>query len=90
MKVRDFMRINNPVKLEGLKIRTPKSVVGYIFSIGNCVVFLNNVPGNSTDRGRLFPQVLSKDEDIKNWDIVGDDIRCNCDSLIGHKYIIND
>jgi hypothetical protein len=89
-KVKDlFKQINNP-KLEGLKVRTPKLVVGYIFSLGNCIVFLNNVSGSSTDRGRLFPQIISKNEDLKEWEIVGDNVACNCDVLTQHKYIVND
>jgi hypothetical protein len=89
MKVKEFIVRSNSPKLEGLKVRTPKLVVGYIFSIGNNVVFLNNVAGDQINNARLFPQVVGDNKDVYNWDIVGDDVPINCDQLTSHKYIMN-
>lgn len=90
MKVREFTKAYGNPKLEGLKVRTPKAVVGYIFSLGNCIVFLNNTYDRPLNDGRLYPQIVAKDEDIQNWDIVSDEVACNCDVLVQHKYIMNE
>jgi hypothetical protein len=77
-------------KLHGLKVRTSKNVVGFIYSIGDHTVFLNNVSGEHKNGGQLYPQILMKDEDILNWEIASDTAPCNCDVLIQHRYIMND
>lgn len=88
MRVKDYLAHNRINKLEGLKIRTPKLVVGYIFSVSNTVVYLSPVNGQSNPNGRLFPQVINKREDIYNWEVVNPDTPCNCDVLVQHKYIM--
>ena len=89
MKVKDYLNAQKSSKLEGLKVRTPKLVVGYIFSVGNCIVFLNNVLGTVLPDGRLYPQIVACNEDIQNWDIVGENVACNCDILTSQKYTFN-
>jgi len=88
MRVKEYLSVNKVNTLEGLKIRTPKLVVGYIFSVSDTVVYLNTVPGKRTDNGRLFPQVINKREDIYDWEVVNPDIPCNCDILTQHRYIM--
>lgn len=89
MKIKEYLNKSPKAKLEGLKVRSTNSVVGYITSIGNCIVFLNNNADGQTDRGRLYPQIIMKDEDILAWDIVDEKIACNCDILTNHKNTIH-
>lgn len=87
MKVKDLSP-NKPLK--GLKMRTKKGVIGYYFSTFDTGIFFNDVQGESTDKGKLFPQILMKPDDILQWDIMDDYIPTNCDSLISLKHTIND
>lgn len=82
--------------LKGKKVRSPKGVIGYFASMGNCVVLLSKVAHNITpeegkkDETLLYPQVVEKNEDILNWDVIeSEDVFVNCADLISHKYIFN-
>lgn len=89
-KVRDVVKDHKDhKKLHGLKVRTKKNVVGFVFSIGQSVVFLNN-NSEKTNQGQLYPQIVLKDEDIMDWEIASDNAPCNCDMLKDHKYTFND
>lgn len=88
MRVRQFMTLNKISKFEGLKVRTPKLVVGYIFSVANNVIYLCPSMDNKADKGRLFPQVVNSKEDVYEWEVVKADIPCNCAELTQHRYIM--
>lgn len=91
-----LMKIKNlpqGTKLEGLKVKTAKGVIGYYINEGVCIVFLATTPKpkipieGRTDETRLYPQIVSKQEDIQEWDVITDDkILVNCKDLTSHKY----
>lgn len=81
--------VGSETELKGLKLRTPKGVVGYYFSRFSGGVLFNAVPGENAVE-RLFPQVAAKIKDVLNWEIVGDGVRVNCDSLTSLKYTVNE
>jgi len=83
--------------LVGLKVKTVRGVIGYYNQGGNCMVFLSPskdmdmvVTESKRDETRLYPQIVEKDEDVLEWEIIdNEDIKCNCQDLTSHKHIIN-
>lgn len=95
MRIKDLPldQRNNPI---GLKVRTAKGVIGFYNQGGHCVVFLSNSKENmlvteaKRDENRLYPQIVEKDEDVLEWEVIDNDsIKCNCQDLTGHRHIIN-
>ena len=84
---------DNPI---GLKVKTSKGVIGFYNQGGHCVVFLSPskdymvVTEAKRDETRLYPQIVEKDEDILEWEVIDNDsIRCNCQDLTSHRYTVN-
>ena len=69
-------------QLDGLKVKTPKGVVGYWKSQWNKGVWLSD--GKST---QIYPQFVDDLSDALEWEITKDDI--NCDKLTDLKYTDN-
>jgi hypothetical protein len=97
MRIKDLPE-DKKADLVGLKVKTPKGVVGYFNQSGNCVIFLSSIPDVSMvveskkDENRLYPQIVEKDEDILEWEVIDvekNDIKCNCQVLTGHRHIVN-
>lgn len=89
-KVKDLKKGS---KLNGLKLRSPKGVIGYYMGQGNNVIYLGITPEpikpveGKKDETRLYPQIVEKQEDIMDWDVIENkDIRVNCGDLTSHKY----
>jgi hypothetical protein len=92
MKVRDLPK---ETKLDGLKLRSPKGVIGYYMGEGHCIVYLGITPEPIEaieargDETRLYPQIINDNQDIKEWDVITDkDVRVNCADLVSHKYTL--
>ena len=69
--------------LQGIKIKTPKGVVGYWKSQWKKGVWLNKTP---SDR-RMYPQFVDDLKDCLEWEVTEDDV--NCDNLTDLIHIDN-
>lgn len=63
---------NHKGNLEGLKVKTPKGVVGFWKSQWQQGVWFSD--GEST---RIYPQFVDDLKDCLEWEITNDDINCN-------------
>jgi len=96
MRIKD-LPIDQRNNLIGLKVRTARGVIGFVNQSGHCVIFLSSskdvnmmVAEAKKDENRLYPQIIEKDEDVLEWEIVkNDDVKCNCQELTSHKHIVN-
>lgn len=80
MKIKELPKGTN---LGGLKVKTPKGVIGYWKSQWGAGVWLSD--GKTT---RIYPQFVDKLEDVLEWDVDVTD-KINCDKLTDLKYIDN-
>lgn len=81
MKIKDLEKGQS---LGGIKVKTPKGVVGYWKSQWNKGVWLSD--GNST---RIYPQFVNQLTDCFEWDIASDTDKVNCHIRTEMGYIDN-
>lgn len=65
-------------RLEGLKVRTKRGVVGYIQSIGKNFVMLNTNPKLEIINDTLYPQIINTKKDMDLWQLVDEKFPINC------------
>lgn len=75
---------NHKGNLGGLKVKTPKGVVGYWRSQWEKGVWLGD--GKSD---RIYPQFVDNLKDCLEWDVAESSDKVNCDKLIDMQYIDN-
>lgn len=83
----------NDTDLVGLKVKTSKGVIGYVYSMteDRSMVFLNNLQGELRYQGRLYPQILLHPDRIMQWEVIQDEsIPCNCHIKTDIRYTSND
>ena len=78
MKLKELKDIN----LGGIKVKTPKGIIGYWKSQYNGGVWLSD--GIST---RIYPQFVNSLKDCLEWEITEEEVNCNI--LTGLEYIDN-
>lgn len=80
MKLKDIKDKN----LNGIKIKTPKGVIGYWKSQWQAGVWLTD--GKSD---RIYPQFVDNLKDCLEWEIAADNEKVNCHKLLDMVYIDN-
>ena len=85
MKLKDYDKTKN---LGGVKVKTPKGVIGYWrsqwgYPDGKAGVWLTM----ERDSSRVFPQFLDSLKQCLEWELTHED--SNCDTLTDMKYIEN-
>ena len=81
MKIKDLEKGKS---LDGVKIKTPKGVIGYWKSQWQKGVWLSD--GKSS---RVYPQFVDSLKDCLEWEIASDKEKINCHKLRDMKYTDN-
>lgn len=69
--------------LNGIKIKTPKGVIGFWKSHWNAGVWLTETETST----RIYPQFINDLQDVLEWEITEED--SNCHKLLDMEYIDN-
>jgi basic membrane lipoprotein Med (substrate-binding protein (PBP1-ABC) superfamily) len=84
MKIKDLETTNS---LEGIKVKTPKGVVGYWKSQWGYVDGKAGVWLSDGKSSQIYPQFMDELIDALEWEITEEEV--NCDKLIGFEFIDN-
>ena len=79
MRVKDYKG-----SLYGLKVKTPKGVIGYWKSQWNKGVWLSD--GKTS---RIYPQFVDELKDCLEWDVAEENEKVNCDKKLEMAFIDN-
>lgn len=80
MKIKD---LEKGTSLGGLKVKTPKGVVGFWKSQWETGIWLSN-----GETSQIYPQFVIELEDVLGWEVNIED-EPNCHKLTGLEYIDN-